>query len=129
MKIYVITKGDYSDYHICAVTEDKDKAKELKKIFTDDWREANIEEYETNDCQRMLTHKYMYKGEVLLDGRVVVRNIEFDYIQPKEIGEVVETPKCKLYTMYTYINANCEEDALKIAKDRFAPYLALKKGV
>lgn len=35
MEIYVITKGTYSDYHICALTLDKEKAECLKKIYSD----------------------------------------------------------------------------------------------
>lgn len=31
MKVYVITKGIYSDYHICAVAMDEEKAKVLGK--------------------------------------------------------------------------------------------------
>lgn len=48
MKIYVITKGAYSDYHICAVATDKKKAEILRKAFSDDWNEAQIETYETD---------------------------------------------------------------------------------
>ena len=42
MKAYIITKGEYSDYHICAVTLDKDKAEQLKKLFTNDWHESTV---------------------------------------------------------------------------------------
>ena len=31
--VYVIAKGCYSDYHICAVTLDKEKAERLCKLF------------------------------------------------------------------------------------------------
>ena len=44
--IYVITKGIYSDYHICAVATDKTRAEELRLFFSDQYEEANIEEYE-----------------------------------------------------------------------------------
>lgn len=33
-KAYVITKGTYSDYHICAVTLDKSRAEKLKNCST-----------------------------------------------------------------------------------------------
>lgn len=63
MKVYVITQGCYSDYHICAVTLDKDKAERLRKMYTakescygycrsDD---AEIEEYEADDTGDMFT--------------------------------------------------------------------------
>ena len=38
-KIYVITKGEYSDYHICAVYSDKKKAEEVAKLFKKSWIE------------------------------------------------------------------------------------------
>lgn len=46
MKIYVITKGEYSAYHICAATTDKDRAEMLKRMAsTDDlYGEARVEE-------------------------------------------------------------------------------------
>ncbi len=37
MKIYIITKGSYSDYHICNVTTDYDKAKRYKEAYSDNW--------------------------------------------------------------------------------------------
>jgi len=49
-KVYVITKGYYSDYHICAVTAEKKRAEELKKMYTDDYDAAKIEEYKLNEC-------------------------------------------------------------------------------
>ena len=35
--VYVITKGQYSDYHICAVTMDKDRAERMRKLYNGDW--------------------------------------------------------------------------------------------
>lgn len=47
MKVYVITEGNYSDYHICTVTTNKERAEKLVKIFSDNWDDAKIEEYDT----------------------------------------------------------------------------------
>ena len=54
MIVYVITQGHYSDYHICAVTTDKDKAEILRKFFSansgyGDWGKARIQEYDTEE--------------------------------------------------------------------------------
>lgn len=49
MKIYVITKGKYSDYHICAATTDKDRAEFLREMATTSGaygEEATIEEFD-----------------------------------------------------------------------------------
>ena len=45
MKVYVITAGCYSDYHIVAVTIDEDNAKRFV-----DAGFGEIEEYETDKC-------------------------------------------------------------------------------
>jgi len=44
-KVYVITQGEYSDYHICAIFSDKKKAKEVVDFFNDGCELANIEEW------------------------------------------------------------------------------------
>lgn len=61
MKVYVITQGCYSDYHICAVTLDKDKAERLQKMYSakDSYYSDNteIEEYDTDDTGNAFTEK------------------------------------------------------------------------
>jgi hypothetical protein len=47
MKVYVITRGEYSDYHICAVALDRQRAERLKVIYTGGWDQAEIEEFDT----------------------------------------------------------------------------------
>lgn len=47
MTVYVITKGNYSDYHICGVALDKEKAEFLEKVYSDSCESAFIEEYDT----------------------------------------------------------------------------------
>lgn len=48
MKVYVITEGEYSDYHICAVTDDPVSAENLRAYYTTSpYSYVEIEEYET----------------------------------------------------------------------------------
>lgn len=51
MEIYAITKGEYSDYHICALTVDKEKAEALRKMCSDRNGEAEIETYIDGDLK------------------------------------------------------------------------------
>jgi len=44
-KVYVITQGSYSDYHICAIFSDKKKAEEMVDFFNDEYEQATIEEW------------------------------------------------------------------------------------
>ena len=55
MKIYIITKGCYSDYHICNVTADYEKAKRYKEAYSDNWGEACIEVYEDGENGKTTT--------------------------------------------------------------------------
>ncbi len=49
MKVYIITKGEYSDYHICSVCLDKETAEKRKDLYSDGWDKAEIETYDTDD--------------------------------------------------------------------------------
>lgn len=60
MKIYAITQGDYSDYHICALTVNKNKAERLKEIYSDEYDEAEIEEYEDSEAGEELRVPFIY---------------------------------------------------------------------
>ncbi|MBR4026922.1 MAG: hypothetical protein IKJ01_05120, partial [Lachnospiraceae bacterium] len=77
MKIYVLTSGVYSDYHIITATTDKKLAYELQEKFNKyeqsangmfyDMYKVNVEEYEnaeryTEPCYRMIFDK---KGNVI----------------------------------------------------------------
>ncbi len=49
MKIYVVTSGAYSDYHIESVFLDKGKAELYAKVHTNEWYYMEVEEHETQD--------------------------------------------------------------------------------
>lgn len=54
MNAYVITAGCYSDYHICGITLDKEKAEHIKKLclcYYGSNEEVDIEEYELNKIE------------------------------------------------------------------------------
>ena len=67
MKIYIITKGSYSDYHICGVAVDLKEAERLQNINTDEWDMARIETYDTEDngeIEGWLKHRYVFEFDV-----------------------------------------------------------------
>lgn len=48
-KMYIITAGEYSDYHICGVYDDKEKAQEYIDVFAkDEYSEMMIEDFMLN---------------------------------------------------------------------------------
>ena len=60
MKVYVITKGQYSDYHICAVVTDFKKAQILREKFSDKIDDAKIEEFDTENFNDIFAGKNLY---------------------------------------------------------------------
>jgi len=117
-KVYIITKGAYSDYHICAVASDKNMAEKLCRAYTDnDRHKAWIEEYDLNE--RLEDVRIMYCVEITDDGVEVCEN---DYENKEfEYGDRGD------FTAYVF--ARDQEHAVKIAQDRRAEYLAKKEGV
>lgn len=121
-KVYVITQGDYSDYHICAVTLDKELAEKLCKVYSNlkyypYFDPAQIEEYDLQ--QSMDDVRIMYRVEIDC-GDIEVTE---DRYENKEdvFGD-------KNY-FTAYVLARDQEHAVKIAQDRRAEYLAKKEGI
>ena len=135
-KLYAITRGDYSDYHICAITSDPERAKQLKLYYTNWHDEAEIEEYidgdpNSGDCSNL---RPIWRVTYLAD-----------------IGKSYWRVICKCYTNEPYqstyhlagepisrigqlifsadIDAENEEKALKIAQDQYAKMKAEKLGL
>lgn len=131
MKIYVITKGCYSDYRICGVTESKEKAEHLAILLSDNWDTAEVEEYDTEEYKDFLQFENIFKctqriswgGEKSID----VRKVAIDWVsQTEEIFDVERQPNGDLIT---YVDAKEQGTALKIASDRFAKYNAQILGL
>ena len=121
MIIYVITRGEYSDYHICAVTTEKEVAEDLKRKFSDRWDEARIEKYDTE------TYK-LYKFEKMYccydaNGIIIASETEYDFFETFTIKKNINGD------LWVYVNADNEQDALKIASDKFAKYRAEQLGL
>lgn len=51
MKVYIVTQGSYSDYHIEAVFTDEKQAKYYCATHSYDYGECEIEEYDTDERQ------------------------------------------------------------------------------
>lgn len=126
MKIYVVTKGCYSDYHIIAATLDEERAKILKDKFDEDcsWDETRIEVYEDSEEIVKPLWKVIFndKGEVdeveLLDSSYyygTINNFEPSLIRGGWI--------------YLQVFADTAEAAVKIAAEKRAQYLAEKNGL
>ena len=131
MKIYVITKGEYSDHHICAVSEDERKAEMLRRFYSGDGRyeEATIEEYDTNLWLTEIESGFkMYCCRVDDDGiiEIVESALTLDYTSPGDF-KVRYYEKQHRYCLYVF--AKDKDHAKKIAIDKVNEYKAIKEGI
>lgn len=120
MKVYVVTQGRYSDYHIIGVTLDKKLAEKAAEFNMKYGRysntEAYIEEWETDDFHSSaLTCVF----EVDFDENGNIIDCEENHWADEEFTRA----------SMVIVRAKDEEHAKKIAIDRRAMYLAAKEGI
>lgn len=132
MKLYAVTKGEYSDYHIIALTTDKDVAEKLAKKYSNRANtycfaeDAEVEEYEDGvvlldrDCYFVR----VVGGNVT---EVIAPNTEETWFNDDEklYNESVVGDRMNGY--YTYVLARNPDEAAKIGKDRVMKYIASRE--
>lgn len=149
---YVITRGCYSDYEICAVTLDKDRAERLKQLYSNRIVEAEIEEWELdkgpeNEEDYATFYKITIDRYVNMNVPCIGNKIS-DNVDIREVTQKVHGPGLyhrlyhKKYSLtrnntkngfkhlkfLIYISkerSETEEKAKKIAYDTFAEALAM----
>ena len=127
MIVYVVTKGEYSDYGICAVTLDKDKADELCHRFSDSWGDAYIETYDTDDYDSDKGRFYQVK----IGKRSLLKVREIGVVGLDERNRVFTDTDRRTHTKYYFVNVKTkdEEHAKKIGSDLVAKYKAQEQGI
>lgn len=128
-KVYVITKGCYSDYHICSVTLDKEKAESLRVLFdgSNSRDETRIEEFDTESHTDLLAGRKPYRVSFRKNGDLCSVNEDvwgIEYFKPG-INEFPKLNEC----LVVYLYANSKIDAIQIAAEKRALYLATKEGI
>ncbi len=78
MKIYVVTQGEYSDYHIVCVTDSYENAKTARYVTSDRFDESKIETYDTDDVRFDRGDVNPYDVMLMDDGRIVVKELPND---------------------------------------------------
>ena len=138
MKIYIITKGSYSDYHICGVAVDLKEAERLQNVNTDEWDIARIEMYDTEDNSEIegwLKHRYVFKFNVdknAYDDAIIYDDecYKDDWLMAKrnEREGRIQTA----YGIYHYVCVESDKPfsvVKKIAYDRYAEWKATQEGL
>lgn len=130
--IYVITKGSYSDYHICAATTDKKRAEKLKELFYNDGSmypdDVYIEEFVDGTYDDMLDRGFE-AFEIWFDSEYRINRVSpqsrltMEYTDDDEWNVVIKSSNERAVLPYrVYVQARDEEHARKIAQDIMAEY-------
>lgn len=123
MKIYVITKGDYSDYRICAVATDPTKADQLAEFFSSRYEPAEVEEYDTEDVPDLM------KGGMVFCVHFSKRGEPIHIFQSQEKWDNNEINLHADGTVAMFVQADSKEAAIKIGAEKRAKFLAERMGL
>lgn len=129
MKIYVITEGDYSDYHIVGVATNLKMAKKIQKYINGEkWSYAEIEEYDTEEWKQVVNdNRKIYSISESKGGGLYTKPISYDYTYKYKIANKIMTENDG--SLKVYVLAKDDIHARKIASDLFAKYKAEKEGL
>lgn len=140
MKIYVITAGEYSDYHIVAVTTDKEKADNFVKVHNDSKRfyydDAYVEEYDTDDFDIAVTDRNAKYFKVFGEWNYAQNCVEIECDEIDSLEYIAER-NSQYYNLMIgdgsrwkfYCTAKDEDHAIKKATDWAGQKKAEIKGV
>lgn len=129
MTHYVLTSGSYSDYHIVTVFSNKAEADELcEKINARVglWDECRVEEFEDGIVVPYSDSKSYW---VYFDkhGKVERYDCSSSNLEYCLMGDVSYCEKNGSFSIYLF--ADSDEEALKIASEKRAKYIAEHTGV
>lgn len=123
MKVYVVTQGEYSDYHIVGVTLDKAKAERWVELYKADKckydSDATIEEYEADE----FGNDGLYLWEVSAGWGS--KDVQIDKNNGYDYGEWYRDDHDYRLT----VMARDKAHALKVAQDKIAMIKAEKEGL
>lgn len=138
MKVYVLTDGIYSGYHILAVFLDKTAAENAMKVFNSksDFpsKYMRIEEYESdmftdNRLQYEYTESYLRPYDQYRQEHIYLVD-EYDLEHDSRELNKVKSRLVRLGIVYSCkILATDEQTALKIGRDLVAEYRAREAGI
>lgn len=115
-KIYIVTSGEYSDYHICAVFSTKEKAKEYVQCHGTDYGiEACDLDEEVERCVKL------WRVAAAIKNNEIIETIPTEY----RVEELADTCHIEVNwhgepIIYFYVQSETMDNAIKIASERFA---------
>ena len=129
-KVYIVTAGTYSDYHIVGATLDRKQAELACEVYG--WKDRfgdpiDIEEYDLDIFDGIKETDHIYRVEFDWEGGYSIKEEKVcGYINP--INGVDEEDMCWGNYSVT-VAAQDEAHAIKIAQDKRAEYLARKEDI
>lgn len=120
--IYVVTEGQYSDYHICGVFDDRGLAEKFCATFTGGYDTPEIEEWPINPLKKELKAGYIpYFLRMDKEGNTTeIRASESSHGFGGDEAPGFDIGK----NMYTYCLAKDSAHAMKIANEQRLQILA-----
>ena len=123
MKVYIVTRGEYSDYHIVGVYSTKEKAQEICDAISTSgtyWDEPQVEEYEMDE----LTLAMGYVGVGYTPEDNTARAYGFNFAHGTDsMNNYGKTPEFICYLPYSPRLSN-PDALLKAAQDRYMQWKA-----
>ena len=124
MTVYIVTHGQYSDYHIVAVYDNKKAANNHAFNISNMWNDGRVEEYEINNtCEKM---RPRWSGIMYKDGHV--EHSGKDSHEDKPYIRFCAEDRSRYTTHKAYmtysIETETEEKAVKIINEKRAILIA-----
>jgi hypothetical protein len=124
MKAYVVTSGEYSDYHICGVFNESETAQKFIDSFkASNYEQMNIEEWELNQWKVELKNGYR-PYFIRLDVsnfntiEVYIESSTYGYTEDLSQRDGVDVKG----NFFTHCFAKDKKHAAKIASERLAKF-------
>jgi hypothetical protein len=118
-KVYVVTRGDYSDYHIITATTDKKTADKVAKKFN-----AEVEIYDNSEIYTKTIFSVTFNE--IGDVKYCHELSEYDY--PPN-NKVIQHKRNNMNYLYIEVEADDEQSAIKIAAEKRAKFLAEQERI
>lgn len=125
-KVYLVSAGDYSDYHICAAfTSEENAQMYIYKFDTSEWERMRIEEYDLNPYEYELKKGYNpYFVRMTKDGEcteIRISGSTYGFDGTNEVGFDLQK------NMYMRVMAKDEQHAIKIVNEHRGQLIALDR--
>lgn len=141
-KVYIITEGKYSDYHIVAIFLTKEEAQYYMNATKGYSDSMEIEEYEISKTNSPnIDMRFWYdiiyceaKNSFEIYAKIAPFSLSNRKIPPFDINLLNVVSPCNVFNtnkkhLEVLVRANEDEKAMKIAQDLIAEYKAKREGV